>query len=146
MGISPWMGSQMGYPNESNRYASQSQTMSGNQHFAAAVNSGACSQQNSCPGPSHAPTTATSALGFLDQTAGPSASPQVSSAFEMLGKSPATATQVNGVSNEETMMKALIAIANFSQAGMAMWKLCVLGCASFPCGSWTTTCRKADGV
>ena len=62
--VSHQMGSQMGYPNESNRHASQSQTMSGNQHFAAAVNSGACSQQNSCPGPCNAPTTATSALVF----------------------------------------------------------------------------------
>ena len=34
--VSHQMGSQMGYPNESNRYAPQSQTMNGNQHFAAA--------------------------------------------------------------------------------------------------------------
>ena len=60
-------------------------------------------------------------FGFLDQTAGPSASPQVSSAFEMLGKSPATATQVNGVSNEETMMKALIAALSGDRKLLPSW-------------------------
>ena len=119
--VSHQMGSQMGYPNDSRGYAFQTQNMSGNQHSAAAMNSEACSQQNSCPGQCAAPTTATSALGFLDQTAAPSAIPQVSSAFEMLGKTPASVSNVAGMSNEETMMKALIAALSGDRKLLPSW-------------------------
>jgi hypothetical protein len=39
----------------------------------------------------------------------------------MLGKSPATATQVNGVSNEEAMMKALTAALSGDRKLLPSW-------------------------
>jgi len=103
--VSHQMGSQMGYPNESN--APQSQTMSGNQHFCGSRELWRVLSAELMSWTMQCTHNSDFSFGFLDQTAGPSASPQVSSAFEMLGKSPATATQVNGVSNEETMMESI---------------------------------------
>ena len=117
--VSHQMGSQMGYPNESN--APQSQTMSGNQHFCGSRELWRVLSAELMSWTMQCTHNSDFSFGFLDQTAGPSASPQVSSAFEMLGKSPATATQVNGVSNEETMMKALIAALSGDRKLIPSW-------------------------
>ena len=109
----------MGYPNESN--APQSQTMSGNQHFCGSRELWRVLSAELMSWTMQCTHNSDFSFGFLDQTAGPSASPQVSSAFEMLGKSPATATQVNGVSNEETMMKALIAALSGDRKLIPSW-------------------------
>ena len=65
--------------------------------------------------------TATSALGFLDQSAMPQPTPQVTSAFEMLGKPVGVAASSDGMNNQETMMKALVAAISGDRKMLPSW-------------------------
>jgi len=68
-----------------------------------------------------AASSATTALGFLNQCNVPPATPQVNSAFEMLGRPPTSPSKTVEFNKEETMMKALVAALSGDRKLLPGW-------------------------
>ena len=82
------------------------------------------------PGPSTAPVTAASMLNSLDQSAMPTATPQVHNAFEMLGKAPVTPRRLVTTMKRSwwrPWLRLWVEIAKRYQVGMAVLRPCVPG-------------------
>ena len=68
-----------------------------------------------------AASSATTALGFLNQCNVPPATPQVNSAFEMLGRPPTSPSKTVEFNKEETMMKASVAALSGDRKLLPGW-------------------------
>eukprot|EP00435_Cladocopium_sp_Y103_P020466 s1075_g5.t1 len=118
------MGSQMGYnpmqefSNPLNGGQSPHGSASGSQPAVPIMNAQPAPLFASVPG---AAASATTALGFLNQSNAPPVVPQVNNAFEMLGRPSTSPSKTIEVNKEETMMKALVAALSGDRKLLPGW-------------------------